>query len=296
MAACVALFRLREMQGRPAEAVEFLARLEEAWPDIAFCARGLRVMHALRTAGDDPNTLIEASAWSDAFLSSIGEDVPPPGMGPFGAAEAYYLAYLAWVSTQIAIGKPQAARPYLERQLNLAIAHGLTNRVIELSLLEAQAGQAEGNDQQTWAALERALAAAQPRGYVRIFDQGSALTQLLAEAAQRGIFPEYVGRILAAIGIPETPDTRQENDMVLADTSGSFSKPFHLASGEQLSERELEVLRLMARGATNQVISGQLVITVGTVKSHINHILGKLGVHNRTEAVAQARILGLFEI
>jgi DNA-binding NarL/FixJ family response regulator len=296
MAAYVALFRLREIQGRPAEAVEFLARLEEAWPDIAFCARGLRVMHALRTAADDPNTLIEASAWSDAFLASIGEDVPPPGMGPFGAAEAYYLAYLAWVSTQIAIGNPQAARPYLERQLELAFSHGLTNRIIELSLLEAQAGRAEGNDKQTWTALERALVAAQPSGYIRIFDQGPALTQLLAEAAQRGIFPEYIGRILAVIGIPETPDTRRERDIVLSDTSASLSTTFHLASGEQLSERELEVLRLMARGASNQVISAQLVITVGTVKSHINHILGKLGVHNRTEAVARARGLGLFEL
>ena len=71
---------------------------------------------------------------------------------------------------------------------------------------------------------------------------------------------------------------------------------FPLESGEQLSERELEVLRLMARGASNQEIAEQLVITVGTVKSHINHILGKLEAHNRTEAVARARGLGLLEI
>jgi LuxR family maltose regulon positive regulatory protein len=69
-----------------------------------------------------------------------------------------------------------------------------------------------------------------------------------------------------------------------------------LASGERLSERELEVLRLMARGASNQVIADQLVITVGTVKSHINHILGKLEARNRTEAVARAREWGLLEI
>jgi LuxR family maltose regulon positive regulatory protein len=65
--------------------------------------------------------------------------------------------------------------------------------------------------------------------------------------------------------------------------------------GERLSERELEVLRLIAQGATNHEIAGQLVITVGTVKSHINHILGKLDSHNRTEAVARARGLGLLE-
>jgi len=56
------------------------------------------------------------------------------------------------------------------------------------------------------------------------------------------------------------------------------------------------VLRLMAQGATNQAIAQQLVITVGTVKSHINHILGKLDSHNRTEAVARARAMGLLEI
>jgi len=150
MAGCVALFRLREIQGRSADAVEFLARLEEAWPDIAFCARGLRVMHTLRTAPGDTSTLEDASNWSDTFSAMIGDDVHPPGMGPFGAAEAYYLAYLAWVSVQIALGKPQAARPYLERQLDLASSHGLTKRVIELSLLEAQTWRAEGNDQRTW--------------------------------------------------------------------------------------------------------------------------------------------------
>jgi LuxR family maltose regulon positive regulatory protein len=296
MAAYVSLFRLREIQGRSAEAVEFLARLEEAWPDIAFCARGLRALHALRTAPDDPTTLAEAATWSDTFLSTIGEDVPPPGMGPFGVAEAYYLAYLAWARLQIALGNPQAARYYLERQLNLAASHGLIKRVIELSLLEAQAWRAQGNEKQTWAALERALVAAQPGGFLRIFDQGPVLTRLLVEGALHGISPEYIGRILAAIGKPGTQDTRHEGDMVLPATAGSSSKAFHLDTGEQLSERELEVLRLMARGASNQAIADLLVITVGTVKSHINHILGKLGVHNRTEAVARARELRMPDI
>lgn len=69
-----------------------------------------------------------------------------------------------------------------------------------------------------------------------------------------------------------------------------------LESGEHLSQREREVLRLMAQGASNQAIAEQLVITVGTVKSHINHILMKLEASNRTEAVARARQLGLLEI
>ncbi len=65
---------------------------------------------------------------------------------------------------------------------------------------------------------------------------------------------------------------------------------------EILSERELEVLRLMATGASNQEMADQLVVTVGTIKSHVNHILGKLEVHNRLEAVARARELGILKI
>jgi LuxR family maltose regulon positive regulatory protein len=63
---------------------------------------------------------------------------------------------------------------------------------------------------------------------------------------------------------------------------------------EPLSDRELEVLRLVAAGLTNREIAKELVIAVSTVKSHTNHIYGKLGVKNRTQAVAQARALGLF--
>ena len=83
-------------------------------------------------------------------------------MGPFGAAEAYYLASLAWVRAQIATGSAQAALTYLERQLAQAVTHGLAHRVIELSLLEAQAWRAAGDPSKSWAALERALTTAEP--------------------------------------------------------------------------------------------------------------------------------------
>ena len=136
--------------------------------------------------------------------------------------------------------------------------------------------------------MERALALAQPEGYVRSFDQGIALTRLLKEAAARGLFHDYIDHLLACFDHEAGP-------LGGVDQSG-VAGPTVLESGERLSERELEVLRLMARGASNQAIADQLVITVGTVKSHINHILGKLEAHNRTEAVARAREQGLIEI
>jgi LuxR family maltose regulon positive regulatory protein len=294
MTAHVALARLREIQGRPEEAAAYLEQLEMAWPDIAFMTRGLRIRQALRFVADDPGTLAEANAWRLELAVPTGEALPAPGMGPFGAAEVYYLAYLAWMHVQIALGNGQAARPMLERQLELAEAHGLTHRVIELSLLEAEleaktGGSARDNGR-TWKMLEQALTAAQPAGYVRIFDQGPALTRLLVEAARRGICSEYVKQILTVIEPPKALDVRLEGRPTapaLPDSSFDIVEP--------LSERELEVLALVGRGASNREIAEQLVITVGTVKSHLNHILRKLDAQNRTEATARARALGFLD-
>jgi LuxR family maltose regulon positive regulatory protein len=290
MIASVGLFRLREIQTRPAEALEFLARLEETWPDLAFCARALRVEHSLRSAADNPLSLAEAAAWCRSFSASFGLSLPSPGMGPFGAAEACYIACLAWIRAQIATGNAATSKPYLDRQLALAEAHKLANRVIELSLLEAQAWEAQGDDTRVEESLEHALAAAEPEGYVRIFDQGTALTRLLVKTADRGIARESIRRILAVIGAPAAVDREREGSAV-----SSAGIPT-LESGEHLSQREIAVLRLMAQGASNQEIAKQLVITVGTVKSHVNHILTKLDAKNRTEAVARARGMGLLEI
>jgi LuxR family maltose regulon positive regulatory protein len=287
MTAYLALARLHEIKGRPGEMMKTLDRLEAVWPDIAFCTEGVRVLHALRTAPEDPATLADADRWRRSVASSFGGAAFTPGMGPFGAAEVTYRASLAWVRAQIALGGAQAVLPYLARQLALAEAHGLADRGIELSLLEALAWRAEGDRGRARAAIERALAAAQPAGYLRVFDQGSALTDLLVETAQRGIHTEYIERILDALG---------QADSAVPGRGGPAARAAQTPTGERLSERELEVLRLIAQGATNQEIAERLVITVGTVKSHINHVLGKLDCRNRTEAVARARRMGWLEI
>jgi len=290
--ACVALFRLCEIQGRSAEALACLTRLEEAWPDVTFCTTGLRIEQALRLAPQAPTTRAEAMAWCEDFESALRERVVPFGLGPFGAAEVYYLSTLIWVNAQIALGHASVTHTYLEEQLDTAARHGLHQRVIELSLLKSLAAQAESNDRLTWEALQRALSLAQPAGYVRLFDQGNALSQLLSEAASRGLFAEYIDRLLAASDRSQGLAAGPARGVEQSGVAGSAT----LEAGERLSERELEVLRLMARGASNQMIAQELVITVGTVKSHINHILGKLAAHNRTEAVARARERGFLEI
>jgi LuxR family maltose regulon positive regulatory protein len=286
--ACVALFQLCEIQDRSAEALTYLARLEESWPDVEFCTRGLRIELALRSGLRDAAVRSAVTAWCDEFESALRERAVPFGLGPFGAAEVYYLSTLIWIQAQITLGQAAATRIYLQQQLELAEASGLQQRVIELSLLEAQAVHRLGENHRTWTALEHALQLAQSEGYVRSFDQGTALNSLLREAAGRGILPEYIDRLLAVIDHDAGPLSR-------VDQSGVSERAI-LESGERLSARELEVLRLMARGASNQAIADQLVITVGTVKSHINHILGKLAARNRTEAVARAREQGLIDV
>jgi LuxR family transcriptional regulator, maltose regulon positive regulatory protein len=285
MRAYLELYRLWEIQRQPAEALKTLARLEATWPDLAFCTNGLRAVLALQASPDDPSARVAASTWSQGFLDGLDDKLRTAGMGPFGAGEAYYLAYLSWVQVQIALGNPQAALAYLHQQVEQALSNGLAQRVIELSLLEALAWQAEGDHPRAHAALERALGAAQPEGYLRIFDRGPLMTQMLAEAARQGDYQEYARRILKVIAAPE--------GFSQVDKGSRRAQEFPVDS---LSRRELEVLQLIAQGATNQEIAQKLVVTVGTVKSHINHILSKLGAHNRTEAVALARNLGLLEI
>jgi LuxR family maltose regulon positive regulatory protein len=284
MTAYVALFRLYEAQGRTAEALKNLDRLEAAWPDMAFYTNGLRTMHRLRSQPGDPTRLAEAAAWARDISPLFDQAVFSPGLGPIGSAEVYYLASLEWVRACITIGNPRSTRRYLERQLELAAKHGLSQRAIELSLLDTLVSQSDGDSKRAMDSLELALRLAEPEGYLRIFDQGPDMIRLLVEAARHDIFQAYIERILAAIGATKTVPSKQEDAAI-----SSIRTPF----GESLSERELEVLRLIAQGASNREIAERLVITVGTVKSHVNHILGKLDSHNRTEAVAQARKLGL---
>lgn len=292
MTACMGLYRLRAVQGRPAEALEFLARLEAAWPDIAFATRGVRAAQTLQAEADDPQALAEAGNWLRSFAAAFDPETPPPGLGPFGAAEAVYLARLAWARAQLAAGSPQAARALLTRQLGPAQEHGLTSRVVELRLLKALAWQAEGAEEHALAALAGALEAAEPAGYLRSFDQGPALDRLLVKAAGRGICPVYVERILSIAG------SAGGEPKVEPPRPGAAAQPWQavlLPSGERLSRREGEVLQCMAAGCSNQEIAERLVITVGTVKSHVNRILRKLAAANRTEAVARARRQGLLQ-
>ena len=171
----------------------------------------------------------------------------------------------------------------LERLLKAAEDRRRMGSVIEILLLQAIAHDAQGNLNHALHALEQALDVAEPEGYLRIFvDEGSQMARLLYKALSQEIASDYVRRLLAAF-----PTDGQEKIIALKsqDSDSEWIEP--------LSEREIEVLGLIAEGLTNQEISGRLYVSLNTVKAHTRNIYSKIGVNNRTHAVSKARTLGI---
>jgi LuxR family maltose regulon positive regulatory protein len=183
----------------------------------------------------------------------------------------------------IAQGRLDETIRLLQRLLEATETGGCTCRVIEILMLQALAFQAGGDINRAMDPLERALSLAEQGGFIRIFvDEGPPMARLLYEAVTRGIAPDYARRLLAAFPIADPEQ---------ADPSKSQVPESELV--EPLSERELEVLQLIAKGLTNQEIASRLFLALNTVKAHTRNIYGKLGVNSRTQAVARARALGV---
>ena len=171
----------------------------------------------------------------------------------------------------------------LQHLLKAAAAGGRTSKVIEIKILQALTFQAGGETDRALTALDRALTLAQPEGFVRVFiDEGPPMARLLHAAFNRGLAPKYVRRLVAAFSTVEP-----------GQAESTISQPDQSELVEPLSERELEVLQFITEGLTNQEIATRLYLSLNTVKVHTRNIYGKLGVHNRTQAGAQARALGI---
>jgi LuxR family maltose regulon positive regulatory protein len=194
------------------------------------------------------------------------------------AGELEYLVLARYLLKQ---NQPGRALPLLERLGVTAKAQERLGSLIEIQALQALAFQAVGKPDQAMKALAQALMLAEPEGYVRTFvDEGRRMAALLHRALSRDVTADYTKRLLAAF---PSVDGRIE----------SAPQPDTPPFKESLSERELEVLHLLARGASNQEIAEALTIALPTARKHVSNILGKLGVNNRTQAVSRGRDLGL---
>jgi LuxR family maltose regulon positive regulatory protein len=174
----------------------------------------------------------------------------------------------------------------LDPILQTAQSAGMVRLVLQALSLRALALYADGRPDRAIDTLGRALEMADPGGYVRTFvDEGRGMLPLLhsfRRRCQNDRLREYADRLIASFG--PAPTSELVETLPLSENRSLI---------EPLSERELQVLRLLAEGKSNREIGDALFIAVGTVKKHLSNIFGKIGVQNRTQCAAQARELGL---
>lgn len=191
---------------------------------------------------------------------------------------------LTWARLQIAIGRPENTLPVLAELRQLATESRRGMRVLECYILEARA-RYDQDKARARGLIDEALNVAAPNRSVRCFvDEGREIDSLLLDSRKSDIdkWPSSKRDFLEAITLSIATDTEK-------DSSDNVVRGLI----EPISDREREILALIAAGSTNSVISTSLFISQNTVKWHLKNIFGKLGVSNRTSAVAVARQLSL---
>ncbi|HEX5847866.1 MAG TPA: LuxR C-terminal-related transcriptional regulator [Rubrobacter sp.] len=277
---CVAMALLREARGDPDGALDLLCEAERLYVSDFF--PDVRPVAALRTrVWVRQGRLDEALGWAREQGLSTYDDLSY-------LREFEHITLARVLLAAYGSGReehPDETLGLLERLLEAAEESKRTGRVIEILVLRALAHEAQGDRPSALVSLERALTLAEPEGYVRVFvDEGKLMARLLADAAAFGVTSGYKTRLLAVLeaeqrgsgGKPPVPDSPASRSLV-----------------EPLSDRETEVLHLIALGLSNREISERLFLAVITVKGHNRNIFRKLQVRRRTEAVARARELGL---
>jgi LuxR family transcriptional regulator, maltose regulon positive regulatory protein len=275
----LALARLQQACGQGSRALETLEAFAQLARQRGFAsallARGAAVGAQIELA---QGNLAAAMRWAETSGVSITDALS-------------YLReqeYLTLARVRIAQGREQPAGPFLpealallERLLEDAEPKARMSSVIEILLLRALALEAQGKQEEALRALGRALALAEPEGYIRLFlDEGAPMLLLLRQASAHQITPGYVVTLLEAAGEQVRPVPHR-----------SASRSSQIMGS--LTAREREVLRLMVDGASNREIAQQLVLSVNTVKKHVFNICSKLNVQGRAYAIAKARMLQL---
>ena len=280
-------------------------------------ATGLATLAWIRQASDDPSGALEAMGEAEVVAPGRGVTTllnPVPaqrarlllaqgdvaaaarwtqehGLGVDAPGYAQEPEYLVLARVLLAQDLPDQALALLRRMLGAAAAQDRVGSVIELRVLQALALAAHGDESGAVATLAEALTLACPQRYVRVFaDEGAPMGALLGrlvaarragQPAVRGFPPDCLARLLRPFDLTRAVRHAERGGVAM---SGMV---------ERLTDRELEVLGLLAAGRPNRGIAEELVVSLDTVKKHVGHVMDKLGATNRTEAVARARELGL---
>ncbi len=284
----LALARLQRARGEYGRAIATLETFAQLARERNFVphllARGLALRAQVELA---QGNLAAAIRWADLSGLSVEDDLNYPRE----------VEYLTLARICIAQGRDDPASRFLQDALNLlnrllqdAEAKARVHSAIEILILRVLALDAQGDHQGALIALERAVMLAEPEGYIRIFvDEGEPMLTLLSKLFATGHSArDYLQTMLAA------GDHREPGHAVppMPASAQTYLKPLHPLL-DPLSERELEVLSLMAGGASNAEIAEQFVLAISTVKRHVSNIFSKLAVNSRTQAVARAREIGL---
>jgi LuxR family maltose regulon positive regulatory protein len=189
----------------------------------------------------------------------------------------------------------------LERLLKAAKERGGMGSVVEILILQAIAYHAQGHLPAALMSLQQALTLAEPQSYVRIFlDEGPSMMELLREAAACGIMLGYTGKLLAAFESEKIKSVdKPELSFALPEGHRRSPRPAgERGDGEPLieplSQRELDVLKLLRSDLSGPEIALQLSVSINTFRTHTKNIFIKLGVNDRRAAVRRAEELDLF--
>ena len=268
----VAMARIRQAEGDLGGALDLLNEAERLYVGDFF--PNVRPVPALKArVRVAQGELAKALGWAREQGLSVDDD-----LSYLREFEHITLArvLLARYAAEHAERSIQEATRLLEHLLRAAEEGQRTGSVIEILVLQALARQARRDVPAALASLQRALTLAEPEGYVRIFvDEGPPMASLLRAAAKQGITPNYVRRLLAAAS--KTEDSTPASQGLI----------------EPLSERELDVLRLLGTDLGGPDIARELVVSLNTVRTHTKNIYAKLGVNNRRAAVRRAAELDL---
>ena len=278
------LARLRAIQGDRSAMLEAVKGLEEIWSERALYVRALCHCLSIRHWSDNPNIQNDAQIWLNHSGIHFDDLVIIDSVYHSSLADFESYLNVAHMLARLSKGKSgiasvEGSQAYLKRQQDFAEAHGIISWVVSAAIARTLLYQAAGQKDEALETLEVAVKAAAPTGLFRIFlDEGEPLQALLEEPGLRLTDKSvitYVSRLLEAFSRGAAKAESGEKHEVL------------------LSERELQVLRDLARGLSYEEIGRELFLSLNTIQSHVKHIYRKLLVNKRVQAIEKARELKL---